>query len=91
LRVGFNLIGLAMFLLAIGAGVWLARALGSSSQALVMLFGGALLAVLDLVVRSLRGVSLLRGAGGGKMLFLPIWIWGVVWTVLGVIDYVHGT
>jgi hypothetical protein len=77
----FNLIGLVMFLAAIGAALGISHLLGSSSDRFAMILTGPLLSIVDIALRKARGASLFRGAGGGTILFVPMWIWGVLFTV----------
>jgi len=89
--MNFNAIGTLMFLAAFGAGYGLAGALGSSSEGVMMLIGAPLLALFDVAFRKLRKVRLLDRRAGGIALFVPIWCWGVFWTVLGGVYYGRGT
>jgi len=85
----FNVFGLAMFLAGFGAAAGVLNAFGSSNDALGMLIGGPLLVVLDFYVRRWRRASLF-GRGGGALFWLPVWLWGIGWTVLGTFQLIHG-
>ena len=86
----FNTAGTLMFLAAFGAAYGIMRGLGVMNEGLVMLVAGPLLAIADLLYRRHKHVRLLRGAGGGTFLLLPVWLWGVFWTGLGAFYYVRG-
>ena len=80
----FNRLGLVFFLVAFGSASGLAHLLGRLTEGIVMMIAGPLLAVLDAGYRRVRGRPLLRPAdGGGTVLLLPAWLWGLFWTGLG--------
>jgi hypothetical protein len=89
-RIWFNLIGLVMFIVAFGAALGISRVVGSTGNGFATLCGGVLLTALDLGWRTRRG-TMRRFGGGGRMMFVPMWVWGIVWTVLGVYECVKGT
>src|SRR5579883_829137 len=74
----FNLIGAGMLLLALGTGAGIAYLFGAKTQAPMMLVGGLLALVLDLIYRMERGESsLLHPRRGGHVFFIPAWIHGL--------------
>jgi hypothetical protein len=46
--------------------------------------------MLDLMVRSWRGARPF-GRGGGAIMFLPAWLWGLVLTAGGIVAIVRGS
>lgn len=79
-----------MFIVAFGAALGISRVVGGTDTGFATLCGGVLLVVLDLAWRTRRG-SVLKFGGGGRMMFVPMWIWGIVWTVLGVYECMKRT
>ena len=80
----FNLVGIVIFALSFGIATGLAKALGLSTEGLTMLIGGPLAASLDLAYRKFIGKHWLRPGAGGSLFFVPVWLLGVVWSLLGV-------
>jgi len=80
LPIGFNLLGL-VFLLVFGLIAFILFELGPGSGTIVL---GALVVVADLSLRKwwLR-TSPMDLRRGGKALWMPIWIVGVFWMLLG--------
>ncbi len=79
------IITVAGFLIAYGAG----RLLGISAEGPLMIMAAPLLIVLDL---AWRGRTMPRrwfhAESGGSLVYLPVWIWGLVWGILGLYDTV---
>ena len=88
--IRFNWIGLAMFVAALAATAAILHVIGTSGQGPAVLLGGALLVLLDLGVRRANGARLFSGRGGGTIMYLPVWMWGMVWTGLGALDCLRG-
>jgi len=86
----FNLRALVMLVVAFGASYGVFHTCGSSSEAGMMMLAGPLLLFIDLTFRRLRGVRLFQLRGGSWLMFLPVWLWGILWTGLGVVDLVRG-
>jgi hypothetical protein len=80
----FNLVGLAIFALSFGIATGLSKAMGLSSEGLLMLLGGPLATTLDLAYRKLIGKHWLRPSAGGSLFFIPVWLLGIVWGLLGI-------
>ena len=83
-----NLLGIVVFLISAGVGVGIANTLGYHGEGLPMLIGGPLMVVLDIGYRRLRDLRLV-GARGPALFWLPMWLWGVFWTGLGVYYVMH--
>jgi hypothetical protein len=84
-----NLLGLVMFVVASAIGSGIARVFHLSDVGFAMIFSGPLLAVIDIAYRKARGSSMFW-RGGGSLMFLPSWFWGVVLVVLGVLRIKRG-
>ncbi len=84
---GFMMLAI-VFLIAIGV----SDAMGYTGEGPAMIIAGPLLALCDL------GYRLTRKKGhwiipkrGGSLFFVPVWCWGVVWLVLGIVYTVRPT
>lgn len=86
----FNALGFLMFVAAFGGGYGIMRSLGIDDEGVWMMIAGPLLAALDLGARVARRTPLLQRAGAAQILFLPAWIWGTGWAVLGAVYYFRG-
>jgi hypothetical protein len=83
---GTNILGLA-FVLAIGflMTVFQIKRQSAAEGALVMLVG-MLASGLDVGIRKLLGhQSVLEYDKGARFVYLPLWIWGLVWVVAGLV------
>lgn len=80
----FNLVGIVIFALSFGIATGVAKVLGLSAEGLTMLIGGPLAVSLDLAYRKLVGKHWLRPGAGGSLFFIPVWLLGIVWSLLGV-------
>jgi hypothetical protein len=87
--IRFNLMGLVMFFGAIGASMAFGRTFATQHQGLRMIVTGIVLSLIDLAVRKGRDRGLF-GAGGGTMLFLPMWLWGILFAAAGAVHIVRG-
>jgi len=86
----FNLIGFAMFVVAAAVAEGIVRVVGSSNRHVQILIAGLLFTILDVVVRSWRGTRPF-GRGGGAIMFLPVWLWGLVLAAIESVSLVRGT
>ncbi len=82
----FNLVGLAILAISFGIAFVAGHLFGVSSEGAVMIIAGPIAAVCDVGYRLRHGgsPSWFHPRRGGHLLFLPIWLFGVLWTVLGV-------
>jgi hypothetical protein len=87
--VVFNLLGLAMFVVASAIGSAIAHVFGISSVGFAMIFSGPVLVLIDIGYRKARKASMIW-RGGGSMMFLPAWFWGFMLIVLGVLRIKRG-
>jgi hypothetical protein len=84
--IGTNSAGTIIFLLGFGIAAAVSYlCFANGAEGPLTIVGGALVAVTDLSYRRWwRRCGVWKGAAGGQLLFLPIWIWGVFWIGLGV-------
>lgn len=81
----FNAVGFAMFVLAFGAGYGMQRTMGVDHEGVWMMCAGPVLVALDLGHRHVRRLPALARTVGSSIAFLPAWVWGAVWFVLGAV------
>jgi hypothetical protein len=82
----FNYAGIAIAAIALAVGYGAGRLLGFSAEGPMMVVAGPITTALDLVYR------LTKADGhwfvphrGGSLFFLPVWCFGVLWFVLGLV------
>ncbi|MBL0211968.1 MAG: hypothetical protein IPQ13_13820 [Holophagaceae bacterium] len=79
-----NAPGLVMFLAGFGIAIGIESVKPGLSEGILTVIGGALIVVADIVYRLIKKPRrMFHHSGGGSMLFLPIWEWGVFWILLG--------
>jgi len=82
----FNVPGISMVALGISIAFGIGMILGTSAEGPLMLISGPLVAIFDLAYRSTRPQPRWFHPGfGGSLFYLPVWLFGVIWTVLGAI------
>ncbi len=87
----FNLRGLLMLAIAFGVAMGLGPLAGVSAEGPMMIIAGPLCLAMDLGYRFIRGErEWLSSEDGGALFFIPIWIFGVLWFVLGIVYTVRG-
>src|SRR5258708_4002871 len=61
-----------------------------SAEGALMLVASAFLIPMDLIDRLTRKeMRLFHPSGGGNLFFVPIWIWGLLWSCLGASYTLH--
>ena len=89
--IHFNLPGFAIFGIAFGAAFGVCHLIGTADEGPVMMIAGPLCCVLDGSYRYWKAErSWFAPHAGGSMFFIPIWLFGIVWLVLGIIYTVRG-
>jgi hypothetical protein len=89
---GSNLLGFLVFLIVFGilaavGGDWV----NTPGEGLLNLVGGALCIGIDLGLRSLfKWLSLQQAEGGPRVVYLPLWVWGILWCISGVVRALIG-
>jgi len=87
----FNLPGIIMLLLAYGIAFGIGHLVGFSAEGWLMIVAGPLATMMDLVYRSKRsGQNWFHPAAGGNLFFIPVWIFGILWTFVGVFYVIRG-
>jgi hypothetical protein len=88
----YNIVGIVIFALSFAVGFGVAHLAGRSDSGLMMVLAGPLAIILDLGYRLLRPTGhWLHPERGGSLFFLPMWLFGIVWTVLGAIYLIRGS
>lgn len=82
----FNIPGIIMAALAFGIAFGVGSLAGTNAEGPLTLIGGVLILVFDLAYRLLRKAGhWLVPNQGGSLFFLPAWMFGVLWTILGIV------
>jgi hypothetical protein len=85
----FNIIGFVMLLIGLGVPAVVGPALHSYSHDASQIAAGALMVAMDLAWRLGRKGEdiwqdvIVNPRRGGALFFLPVWLWGGLWLVLG--------
>jgi hypothetical protein len=81
----YNWPGLAIAALAYGVSFGICRLAGvDHHDGALMAILGPLAVALDVAYRRRwGGGDLLRGGAGGALFFVPVWVFGVVWSIIG--------
>ncbi len=79
----FNNLGFVIFLFSFGVSIAIEPLLGHPGDAVLTMLGGALCTALDLGYRLVRKFALFSPRGGGWLLYLPLWLLGLFWLLLG--------
>ena len=87
----FNGPGILMVAIALGIASGIGPLAGTSAEGPPMILAGLLGAAMDLVYRARRsGRRWLHPSFGGALCFIPVWVLGIVWLVLGVASVIQG-
>ena len=79
---GTNALGLLLFVLAFLPFILISKRFPAVEEGLLNLGGGILVVALDIASRSLMGEETWVQRGG-RFIFLPVWICGVIWILVG--------
>lgn len=86
-----NSVGLAILVFSFGAAFGIGWLAGLGNEGEVMAIGGALVALMDFTVRLFgEDGHWLYPRRGGMFLFLPVWVFGLLWLGLGVYRVLAG-
>ena len=86
----FNLPGMVIAFLAFFAAFLIKQLIGFSADGPAMIIGGPLCVVLDLTYRNQQeDGSFFSPARGGAIFFIPVWVWGIVCFVMGVVSTIR--
>jgi hypothetical protein len=87
----FNIPGLIMLFISFGIAFGIRELTGTSAEGFTMIVAGPIAAACDLSYRLLRREGhWFSPRGGGSLFFLPVWLFGILWLVLGIIYTVRG-
>jgi hypothetical protein len=88
----FNWIGVVCLAVGFGAMAFFSHATGIKSEPKLMLVLGPVSMVVDLAYRLLRrDRDLVSPTKGGQLFFIPIWVFGLLWIILGGVRVLRGT
>jgi hypothetical protein len=91
LIVIFNALGLAFIGIGFAVAMSIRAVAGIESEGATMLILGPVVAATDLIFRlSHRDGHWFSPRRGGQLFFLPVWMFGVLWIVLGAVYLYHG-
>jgi hypothetical protein len=87
----FNVPGILMVAIAFGVAFGIGHLAGTSAEGPLMIIAGPLCVAMDLAYRYKRADRRWFSPGvGGALFFIPVWILGIVWLVLGVVYVAQG-
>jgi hypothetical protein len=87
----FNWLGLAFLGIGFAVAMSIRAAAGIESEGGTMLILGPVVLVTDLAYRLLRKDGhWFSSRQGGQLFFLPLWMFGVLWTILGAVYLYRG-
>jgi hypothetical protein len=87
----FNWPGILMVAIALGIASGIGQLAGTSAEGPSMIIAGLLCAAMDLVYRVRRsGGRWLHPNFGGALFFIPVWVLGMFWLVLGFAATIQG-
>jgi hypothetical protein len=80
----YNIPGIIMVAISFGIAIGVGHLLGISAEGPLMIIAGPLCAACNLGYRFMRpGGHWFHPDRGGSLFFLPVWLLGIVWVVLG--------
>jgi hypothetical protein len=86
-----NLPGMVICGLAFGMAFGIGYLVGTSDEGPLMIIAGPLCTAMDTFVRLRKaGRRWFHPEAGGNLFFIPIWLLGIVWLVLGLVYTVRG-
>jgi hypothetical protein len=84
--IHINLPGIVICGLAFGIAFGVGYFIGTSEEGPLMIIAGPLCAAMDASLRLRKGERrMFHPHAGGNLFFIPIWLLGIVWFVLGVL------
>jgi hypothetical protein len=87
----FNLPGILMTATGFGIAAGIGHLAGTSAEGPLMIIAGPLCAAMDLAYRFKRHAGRwFHPSYGGALFFIPVWILGVIWLVLGIAYTIQG-
>ena len=87
----FNYIGLIMTVIAFAVAFAIGSVIGTNANGLLMIIAGPLLVAMDVTYRlKMEDGHILVPHRGGSLFFLPAWVFGALWFVLGIVNTIQG-
>jgi len=87
----FNLVGLVMLAISFGVAFLTGWIMGTTAEGPLMIVAGPLAAACDAAYRWKHSAGhWFHPDGGGSLFFLPVWTFGLLWLVLGIVYTVQG-
>jgi hypothetical protein len=87
----FNLPGILIAAIAFGIAFGVGHLAHLSGEGPLMIIAGPLCAAMDLVYRAKRsGRGWFHPSLGGALFFIPVWVFGILWFVLGIVYSIQG-
>ncbi len=87
----FNIPALFELMISFGIAGGIGYLFGTTAEGPIMLMAGPLAIACDLVYRLKRDEGhLFHPGGGGALFFLPVWLFGVLWTIIGIGAVIKG-
>ncbi len=83
--------GIVTLAIAFGVAIGGGALVGITAEGPLMMIAGPLCLVMDLGYRFSRPErGWFQPGAGGAMFFIPVWVFGIFWLVLGVVDTIQG-
>ena len=87
----FNLVGIAMVVIAFVVAFAVGAVIGTDAEGPLMIIAGPLLAAMDIGYRlKTKDGHIYIPNKGGSLFFLPVWAFGALWFILGIVYTVQG-
>lgn len=87
LPVGTNCLGILLFMGAFTPAIVMIELYPATERWILVVLGGVISLAIDAGLRKALGhESLLEFDRGPRMVFIPLWIWGLLWIVVGVVQ-----
>lgn len=88
----FNIPGIVIVAISFAIAFGVGHLTGTSAEGPLMIIAGSLAAAFDVIYRLKQSVRhWFHPSYGGSLFFLPVWIFGVLWMVLGVVYTINGS
>jgi hypothetical protein len=88
----FNWLGLAFCAVGFGIAFAIGYMLGITEEGFLMVIAGPITSAIDIVYRiKSKNGHWLNPNRGGSLFFLPVWCFGLLWLIFGIIYMIKGT
>jgi hypothetical protein len=86
----FNLPGIVMAVIAFVPAFLIKELVGFTTEGPAMIIAGPLCVALDLAYRNRQEDGSFWAPGvGGALFFIPVWVWGIVWFLMGLVSTIR--